>query len=110
MRRLAALLIALAIIGCASQQTPKTATAGEQAVKLRLANAGWDEVDKNGRTMYCSNVASTGSHIAPGCLTASELDKWLLEHWARGSGVSTAANPGVVPSASIYTSFNASGH
>ena len=70
--------ILTALAGCASEPIAPKAVASQ----TYAANFGWREVVQDGKTLYCSSVLPTGSHIAPGCLTEAAAQHWLLVQWA----------------------------
>lgn len=96
-----------AMVGCASQRVipPKA------AAQTSVADLEWRAVVQDGKTLYCSNVLPTGSHIAPGCLTGAALRQWLLVHWASSTNGFAVGSPGggMVGQTSPYTSYTASG-
>ena len=67
--------------------------------------SGYVRVVSNDQELFCSRV-----HFRlDACYTRAQMHERLLAS-LRPDGVSTAGPPQIQPSASIYTSFNASGH
>jgi hypothetical protein len=55
--------------------TPADAARRHAANIAAAQEADYRVIDKSGRTLFCSNQAPTGSHIAPGCLTEREWEQ-----------------------------------
>lgn len=73
---------ALILAGCAAGPTSPEAAARRHADNVAAAQeAGYRVVARSGHTMFCSNQAPTGSHVAPGCLTERQWEQRQLTVW-----------------------------
>ncbi len=71
MRYLLTTIIAVTVVGCATQPPTNEAAARRHAANIAAAeDAGYKVISKNDRTMFCPTQAPMGSHIAV-CLTES---------------------------------------
>jgi hypothetical protein len=76
------LMVALLLVGCATEPPGSDAIARRHAANVSAAEeAGYRVVVNSGQTFFCSARAPTGSHIAPGCLTEPEWEQRQLEVW-----------------------------
>lgn len=83
MRYLMMVMIAAAVVGCASQPPGPEAAARRHAANITAAaDAGYKVIAKNDQTMFCPMQAPIGSHIAT-CLTEREweLEQASVFHW-----------------------------
>lgn len=77
------LIMVLALVGCASQPRAPQATAERHALNVAAAkDLGYEVVTRDGRTLFCSTQAPTGSHVAPGCLTEQQWEQRQLWVWS----------------------------
>ena len=96
-----ALAVASVLGACASTVPAKQLSSRQLSDFL----SGYVRVASNGQELFCSQV-----HFRlDACYTRAQMQERLLAS-LRPDGASTAGPPQIVPSASIYTSFNASGH
>ena len=81
MRYLLTMIIAVAVIGCATQPPAKEAAARRHAANIAAAeDAGYKVISKNDRTMFCPTAAPMGSHIAV-CLTETQWEYEQMSAW-----------------------------
>lgn len=75
MRYLMLTIIAVAVVGCATQPPSKEAAAARRhaANIAAAADAGYKVIAKNGQTMFCPVQAPIGSHLVT-CLTEREWE------------------------------------
>ena len=75
MRYLLTMIIAVTVVGCATQPPTKEATARRHAANIAAAEgAGYKVISKNGQTRFCPTEAPMGSHIAI-CLTETQWEQ-----------------------------------
>jgi hypothetical protein len=100
-----ALAAALVLGACAS-----TVPATHSASQYRDYLAGYVHLVNNGRELFCHEAKYSPYGPYDTCYTRAQMQERLLVLGSLAAGASTAGAPQLVPSASIYTSFNASGH
>ena len=76
--RLSVLVLAALVAGCAAQAPAPSRTPERHAANIAAAErAGFKVVTRGDRTIFCPTASPTGSHMAPTCLTESELEAQL---------------------------------
>ena len=100
-----ALAVAFVLGACAS-----TAPATHSASRYRDYLAGYVHLTNNGRELFCHETKYSPYGPYDACYTRAQMKDRLLVLRSLEAGLSTAGDPQIVPSASIYTSFNASGN
>lgn len=100
-----AVVAALVLGACAS-----TVPATHSASRYRDYLAGYVHLTNKGRELFCHEARYSPDGPYDACYTRAQMRDRLLVLRSLESGLSTAGNPQIVPSDSIYTSFNASGH
>ena len=104
MRLLAPLLIALAVVGCASQPTPKSSVPAKQISSRQLDDflSGYVRVvsKSNGQELFCSRV-----HFRLGtCYTRAQMQERLLASLRPGPLMTLPAWSDVTTSDSSFSS------
>ena len=79
MRCLLTMIIAMTVVGCATQLPTRDATARRHAANIAAAeDAGYKVISENGQTKFCPTEAPMGSHIAI-CLTETQWEQDQME-------------------------------
>src|SRR6185437_10654396 len=109
-RRIRGTLFAFAaalVLGACASTVPATHSATWYSDHL----AGYVHlVNNNGREFFCHEAKYSPYGPYDACYTRAQMNERLLGLRSLGAGASTAGAPQTQPSASIYTSFSASGH
>jgi hypothetical protein len=69
--------MAVLAAGCASQPAPQITEARHAANIAAAEQAGYRIVHKGDRTMFCNTASTTGSHMAPTCMSESQFQSLL---------------------------------
>ena len=78
MRYLMMTIVAVTVAGCAALPPTQETMARRHAANIAAAaNAGYQVITRNDRTMFCPSQAPTGSHLAT-CLTESQWEQEQL--------------------------------
>jgi hypothetical protein len=75
--RLSVVLMAMLAAGCATQPAPEISEATHAANVAAAERAGYRIVHKGDRTWFCPTASTTGSHMAPTCITETEFQSLL---------------------------------